>query len=213
VELIRSGAVEPQKILAITFTRKAAEEMKERLDRLCPAESGSITVTNFHRLCLKILKLNSQALFGQGGGGGRNRHFEVVKQSKQMELMQECYMLWQIEVQRRERLERRKRKVVGGGVVVQSQEGDSSLPSSGKIPDSQEGISALLAAEMEMDEDVEGESGGGGGGSGPSEEAMDEAKLRGVVKYLLAFVGRCKANLSVDTNERYNTHPSHFNHI
>jgi len=183
--------------------------MKERLDRLCPAESGSITVTNFHRLCLKILKLNSQALFGQGG---RNRHFEVVKQSKQMELMQECYMLWQIEVQRRERLERRKRKVVGGGVVVQSQEGDSSLPSSGKIPDSQEGISALLAAEMEMDEDAEGESGGvrddpdGGGGSGPSEEAMDEAKLRGVVKYLLAFVGRRKANLSVDTNEeRYNT--------
>ena len=53
--LVKEGNVLPENILAVTFTNKAAKEMKERLTRLLKDETTSPLVATFHSLCLKIL--------------------------------------------------------------------------------------------------------------------------------------------------------------
>ena len=60
--LIEEQQVEPYHILAITFTNKAAKEMKERLETLIGGISSSIQVSTFHSFGLKILRENCQVL-------------------------------------------------------------------------------------------------------------------------------------------------------
>ena len=59
--LIENG-ISPLNILAITFTNKAAKEMKERVIRLIGAEAYNIQISTFHSLGLKILKENYNLL-------------------------------------------------------------------------------------------------------------------------------------------------------
>ena len=53
--LIEQG-IEPGNILAITFTNKAAKEMKDRVYKLIGRDAYSIQISTFHSLGLKILK-------------------------------------------------------------------------------------------------------------------------------------------------------------
>ena len=54
--LITAHDVAPQHCLAITFTRRACEEMRERLDTLVPSQAKRITVATFHSLGLDLLR-------------------------------------------------------------------------------------------------------------------------------------------------------------
>ena len=54
--LIEEKKVNPWYILAITFTNKAADEMKERVERLLPEGAGQVWVATFHSTCLRILR-------------------------------------------------------------------------------------------------------------------------------------------------------------
>ena len=58
---IAEHGVPAKSCLAITFTRRAAEEMRERLARLLPAEAGNVPVHTFHSLGLSLLRENPQA--------------------------------------------------------------------------------------------------------------------------------------------------------
>src|SRR3990172_549400 len=60
--LIKVVGVSPRHILAVTFTNKAAREMKERLYQLVSGSVADLTVGTFHAICAKILRQDGKAL-------------------------------------------------------------------------------------------------------------------------------------------------------
>lgn len=60
--LISTGAARPDQILAVTFTNKAAAEMKHRLKALLHERADGLWVSTFHSACLKILRRHAKLL-------------------------------------------------------------------------------------------------------------------------------------------------------
>jgi DNA helicase-2/ATP-dependent DNA helicase PcrA len=54
--LVSSGAASPDAILAVTFTNKAADEMRRRVADLLPEPAADLSVHTFHALCLRLLR-------------------------------------------------------------------------------------------------------------------------------------------------------------
>ena len=62
----------PWSVIAITFTNKAAGELKERLERMCGSAAGDIWAATFHSACVRILRRDIERL-----GGGFTRDFTI----------------------------------------------------------------------------------------------------------------------------------------
>lgn len=62
VAWLMSQGVHPQAILAITFTNKAAEEMRERVTELVGPTARTMWVTTFHKTCVRILRQHAEVL-------------------------------------------------------------------------------------------------------------------------------------------------------
>lgn len=77
--LIDEKLVNPWNILAITFTNKAAREMKERAFSLNPATEDCLIAT-FHSMCVRILRREADHI-------GYNRNFTIVDPGEQRTLM------------------------------------------------------------------------------------------------------------------------------
>ncbi len=79
-------AVEPcpaWKILAITFTNKAAGDLKERLCRMLGEEGEEVCASTFHSFCARLLRREGEAL-------GYSRHFTIYDTDDSRRLMKSC---------------------------------------------------------------------------------------------------------------------------
>ena len=80
--LVKVCGVSPHHIMAVTFTNKAAREMKERLQQLLGEAVGALTVGTFHAICARILRLEGEAT-------GLKSSFVIYDEDDQLRLMKQ----------------------------------------------------------------------------------------------------------------------------
>ncbi len=81
--LIKEQGVFPSNILAITFTNKAAREMRERIENLIGDLSNDMWVGTFHSICIRILRRDIEKL-------GYDRSFVIYDTQDQQVVIKEC---------------------------------------------------------------------------------------------------------------------------
>ena len=74
----------PHEVVAVTFTNKAAGEMKERVDDLVGADHGGTLVSTFHSYCLRLLRRHAPRI-------GYGSDFLVYDEADQQALVKECF--------------------------------------------------------------------------------------------------------------------------
>jgi DNA helicase II / ATP-dependent DNA helicase PcrA len=100
--LIHACGVKPNEILAITFTNKAAGEMRERLEDLLGPVARTIWILTFHAACGRILRREAPRL-------GYRTNFTIYDQADQVRLTKACL----------EELERDPKRFVPRGIHAQ----------------------------------------------------------------------------------------------
>ena len=78
--LIKVCGVSPRRIMAVTFTNKAAREMEERLRKLVSASVRELTLGTFHAICARILRNEGRAV-------GINPRFVIYDEEDQLSLI------------------------------------------------------------------------------------------------------------------------------
>ena len=81
--LVGTGQAHPGQILAITFTNKAAKEMRERVEALVGARARAMWVMTFHSACTRMLRSEAERL-------GYKRSFTIYDEADSLRLIKQC---------------------------------------------------------------------------------------------------------------------------
>jgi DNA helicase-2/ATP-dependent DNA helicase PcrA len=81
--LVHTGAARAGEILAITFTNKAAQEMRERVELLVGRRSRAMWVLTFHSACVRMLRAEGEKL-------GYTRGFTIYDEADSLRLIKQC---------------------------------------------------------------------------------------------------------------------------
>src|SRR3990172_1332970 len=81
--LIRERGVQPGNILAVTFTNKAANEMKERVERSLRIPLAGLWISTFHSSCVRILRQFIDRL-------GYKKQFVIYDETDRASLIKTC---------------------------------------------------------------------------------------------------------------------------
>ena len=81
--LIEDKGVQPANILAITFTNKAANEMRERVEETLESDASDMWISTFHSCCVRILRKDINRI-------GYNRSFVIYDSADQVTLVKDC---------------------------------------------------------------------------------------------------------------------------
>jgi len=80
--LLQEHGVLPQQVLAVTFTNKAAGELRERVEELIGAPGRDLWVSTFHSACLRVLRADGEAV-------GLKRGFAIYDDGDQLDLLKD----------------------------------------------------------------------------------------------------------------------------
>ena len=91
--LLNTGAARPNEILSVTFTNKAAREMKNRVSNLIGQIEGMPWMGTFHSICVKILRRHAELI-------GLKTNFTILDTDDQLRLMKQLISATQIDDKR-----------------------------------------------------------------------------------------------------------------
>src|SRR5713101_8213581 len=81
--LVGDGHAKPHEILAVTFTNKAAEEMRLRVETLLGSDCSRMWVSTFHALCARLVRREAPAI-------GLSRDFVIYDSSDQLTVVKQA---------------------------------------------------------------------------------------------------------------------------
>ena len=80
--LIKVCGISPYRIMAVTFTNKAAREVRERLEKLLGQTSKALTLGTFHAICARILRQEGKAI-------GLDPKFVIYDEEDQLSMLKQ----------------------------------------------------------------------------------------------------------------------------